>query len=439
MLKHPVIQLVREICTAIILCSSYDYVKLDTEDTSIKDEWVDTVRRNIDRIRLALLSQVFVPARDFGWATCELKWQFSEGQYELAGIKDLLNESTQVLTDETGAPVGIRNNVPGPDGTDAAYVDIPTPYKGFLYTYDNAGTGGYVYGRSWLENVRDTAWKEWLDCAQQLARLGVKITGMVTIVTSPSGTYAGPPGEDGKPTQVSFKSNAEQVIRALSTGAPGVWFPSMSLVADVKGTSNTLEHARILAELASKSLTNVQVLDYGNHGPAINGLIERMKHAEELMFNGGHRSARTGLEAQHGTKEEAGVHTDTGTMSATKEDMWFASAVQSIANALLELNHGQSAIGKILVKPSSLVDRKVQAAKAMLLAFSNEPNLARELAATVDVNQLINLLGLSTLKKFDIDSVMEAVKEASAAKQQAGPQKRPGTPEPQGGRPKENE
>jgi hypothetical protein len=37
-----------------------------------------------------------------------------------------------------------------------------------------------------------------------------------------------------------------------------------------------------------------------------------MKHDEELMFAGGLRPSRTGLEGKHGTKAESGVMTDTG-------------------------------------------------------------------------------------------------------------------------------
>lgn len=414
-LQHPIVRLVRSIAISPIMVSTWEYEKADD---AVADDYVDLVRRNFDPLRNSLLTNFFTPGRDMGWQGGEPIWEVVEGEYRLVRMKPLVQDATECLQDNFGNFVGLRNYVPPKDKT--GHIDLPAPYKAWKYTYD--GLNGYPYGRSWLENIRMTAWRDWLDCAQQLQKLGAKITGIVSIVISPAGSF--PTGNPDKPF-VTYRENAEKAINALARGAAGVWFPSLALGVDAKGNVDAM---KLLAELAGKSATNIELADFGSNSPAITGILERMKHDEELMFAGGLRPPRTGLEAAHGAKADADVHTDTGTLNSELDDTDFADQLQPLVDAVLVANKGERAKGKVRINPASLVDRMASTLKALLLAGVNIPEVAVELYRTMDVNKMLKTLNVGTVKPFDNKSIKIEKSEPIPAK--------PGTPEPQGGRPK---
>lgn len=418
MLCHPVVRLVRAISTSVIVANTWDYK--ETRD-NVPDAWTNAVKQNFDILRLDMMKHLFLRGRDLGWAGVEPIWEYSAGKYWVSRLKGLLNEKTDVLVDGSGNPVGLRNTA-NSSTTATPYTDLAMPYKAWLYSHDSEA--GYVYGRSWLENIRSTGWKMWLDCAQQLQKLGAKISGMVTIIRSPSGTFK---TSDGRVS--SYKKAAEQSIADLAKGAAGIWWPSLGLAVDSRGS---LDAIKVLAELATKSLTNIEVVDFSGNSQAISPILDRMKHAEELIFNGGERSARTGLEGKHGTKEEAGVHTDSGTVNAEIEDQFFARACQPMVDSFLTLNFGDSAKGAVRIAPPSLVDRKTSILRALMLALLNNPEVAQEFARTMDVDNAMDTLGAPRLKNKEFDPAKVVATPADTQ------QKQRNQPEPQGGSPTGN-
>lgn len=432
MLQHPILRLVRSIATGAVIASTWEY----EADTGVETSIVDAVERTFDRLRPEMMDDFYVRGRDYGWVTGEPIWRFdgSLGIDDLVRVKPLLNEVTTILQDDHGNFDGLRNQVSV--GTSGAAPDLlPAPYKAWKFTYD--GEAGYHHGRSWLENVRATAWKDWLDCAQQLQRLGTKISGVSTIIKSPAGTFPGPIGSDGKPTTISYAKNAEIAIKALAAGAAGVWFPSLGIAPDTKGN---LDAMKVLIELAGKSLTTIEVVDHSGNSQAIDPILKRMIHAEELMFAGGLRSARTGLQGQHGTKEEAGIHTQTGDTNAEAEDGNFARQCQPLLDAFVSVNWSPNLAGRIRIKTPSLVDRKTAILKALILALINIPEIAVEIAKTTNMDKLLDALDVTRSTNFDTKSMEQAIKESRASKNAPKndnkDKKRKKNPSPQGGRPK---
>lgn len=414
MLQHPVIRLVRSIATADILCNKWEYVGEDPKD-------VDLVRKMMDPIRMDLLQDFYMRGRDFGWYGGELIWELRDTTTWLTRVKPLIVDRTDCLKDELGDFSGLFNRCPvGINQITAEDVRLAAPFKAWKYTYDSEA--GYLYGRSWLENVRMTAWRDWLDCAQQLQRLGAKITGIQLILTSPAGTYPGAPDANGKPTAISYRDTCEKIIKALANGSPGAWLPSLNLPTDVKGNLNT---AKIIAELAQKSVISATLLNHGTNTPAIEGLIKRMVHDEELIFAGGLRPPHTGI--QSGGKADTEQKTDTGVKVAQLEDQEFARQCQPLINAILVLNRGESRRNKVTISPPSMVDNKRAYMKAILLAAMNDPTIAREMLRIIDVNQELNNIDIRTLDKYDPKRIEKADKT-----QQMNSNKQPN---PQGGRP----
>jgi hypothetical protein len=287
-MQHPIVQLVDAIAVGPILTSEWEYEK---SDKRVPDSDVELVRSNLDPIRTQLLQDFFRVGRRYGWAGGEPRWEISQrgSETRLVAVKPLLHDITEILKDRYGNPTGLVN-YRVPEDSDKTEVRLPFPYKGFLYTYDSYA--GDPYGRSWLENIRATAWKDWLDAAQQLQLLGAKIAGITSVVISPPGEFL-----DEQGNRVSYRKNAEIAIGAIADGAAGVWFPSIALAIDEKGNIDAI---KLMAELAGKSLTSIETLDFGNNAPAIKGQLERMIHAEELIFAGGLRPSRSGLQGSSG-------------------------------------------------------------------------------------------------------------------------------------------
>lgn len=412
MLQHPTLRLVRSIAIATISSSKWEYQGENVEDVAF-------IKSMFDPLREKLMADFFARGRDYGWVGGEPIWELRGNQTWLARVKPLLNEVTHCLKDDFGNFVGLRNGVQV--GTKPE-VDISAPYKAWKYTYDSEA--GYFYGRSWLENVRSTAWRDWLDCAQQLQKLGAKITGIQLILTTPGGSIPGPNNADGTPGKpIPYRDIATNLIKALANGAPGAWLPSMTLPTDVKGNLNT---AKIIAELAQKSLIKADLLNHGTNTPAILGILERMKHNEQLMFEGGLRPSRTGKEAEHGAKADADTHTETGTQIAELEDRDFASQVQPLVDAALVLNRGIGRKGTVRIVPPSLVDRKTSYLKAFMLACMNDPAIAQVMMETIDVDHELDFIGITRKTNFDPKKVIAARKAQS---------KQNTNKKPEGGRP----
>lgn len=427
MLQHPILRLVRSIRLGIIAANSWEYVKAD-EDDNVPEEWIKWTKKTFDPLRYDLIWEFMADGMDHGWKGAEPIWEPDGIRYRLVRLKPLLQDITEVLEDDHGNFTGLRNIAP-PKNSASNPIDIYLPYKAWKFTFD--GLNGYHYGRAWLENVRATAWKDWLDGAQQLQKLGAKITGMVSIITSPAGTFQGPPDPaTGKPTQVSFRENAEKIIKGLAAGAAGAWLPSIGLTPDAKGNIDAL---KVMAQLIGKSLTNIQVLDFGTQAAAMSPILDRMIHAEELMFAGGLRSARTGLEGQHGTKAEAGEHTNTGTFNAESDDEGFSRAVQPLVDANLMLNFSPKAKGRVRIKPPSLVDRKASLLRALLMGLINDKQISARVAKIPGLmDALLRALDVTSGGKFDADSINTDVDQPPKVRDEARR-----SPEPEGGRPKQ--
>jgi hypothetical protein len=431
MLCHPIIRLVRSIRIGIIAANTWEY---EGTEKGVNPEWIEFTKTTFDRLRPDLIWDYFARGQDYGWQGGEPIWEAEDGRLLLQRVKPLIVDVTDALQDKHGTFVGLRNSVP----LDGKIPELAAPFKAWKYTYDSEGD--YPYGRSWLENMRATAWKMWLDCAQDLWRIGNKISGTIGIIFSPAGTFPGDiDPETNKPKMVSYKENAEKVLRALGSGAIGAWFPSLSLSPDAKGN---LDAMKVLVELAGKSLTHFEKFDFTGQTAAIKPILERMIHAEQLMFAGGLRSARVGMEGQHGTKAEAGEHTDTGTINAEADDEQFARQCQPLVDANLVLNRSAKARGKVRIKPPSLVDRKTAIYKAVLLALTNDSAISQELASTPGVvKALMNVLDIKGETDFSVENLKGRIEKSLAAKQQPGPGADPKkTTEPQGGRtPKKEE
>lgn len=371
MLQHPTLRLVRSICNSPIIASTWGFKK---SVESVPDENVQLITDMITPLRRRFVEDA-LRGKDYGWCGFELIWQIRNGKYWLTELKPLLNDITQIVTDDNGRFTGLAQGEMTGNIKTMAYGDsgqkvfaLPAPYKAWIYTYDREA--GNKYGRSWLENVRETAWKDWLDCAQQLQKLGAKLSGIQTICKSPA----------------VMKDAVIAAVQDLSNGAAGAWVPSLAMAAD---NIAEVDQMKLMIDLAKSSFAVIEPIDFGSTAPAIEGLLSRMAHDEEMMFQGGLRPSRVGLEGQHGTKAEAGVHTTTGIAAAELDDDDLADQFQPVIDAILYLNSGPRAVGTIRIETPPLVDTKAQNYLDILKAALNDQQVGPVLKPLINWTKLL--------------------------------------------------
>jgi hypothetical protein len=391
MLCHPIIQQARYAALARALAAEPDYRK--TDDTA-PDSRIELLRRNFGPLWKGLLRDGLLRGRDYGWAGFEPVWDSAGGEWRIVALKPLAWDRTQIIADDAGAFAGLgQGNLRGgmkvtaSNGQDIE--GLPAPFKAWLYTHDREAGG--LYGKPWLENIRETAWKEDLDCAQQLQKLSSKVAGVQAIGMSPA----------------KSKASIEAAIKGLVNGAPGAWLETFPFsIPQDKLTANP-DLWKIIFELAKSPLQSITPLDFGSTTPAIIGLLDRRRHAQEMMFAGALLSPRVGMEGKHGTKAEAQTHTDSGVTIAELYLDDFAEQLQPLVDAVLILNDGPGAKGTCCIDPPPLQDTKSEYQKYWLDKCTTQTPVGAAMGKITDMVKIAKDWEVPTLDgvKFEIADV----------------------------------
>lgn len=391
MLQNPIVRHARSNVIGPIIGSYFQY---KAADDSVPESRVEMIEKMFDKIRQRRIADM-LRGFDHGWAPFEPIWDNAGGKTQLVDLKPLLPERTAVLVDNNGRFTGLEQsvgNVPEIKAVSgsAEIPGLPAPYKAWIYTYDCEC--GNHYGRGWLENIRESAWKDWMDAYQQLQKIGAKLAGTQAIVKSPA----------DQPGGAQYKTNSIDAVKAMSNGAPGAWLPSLAMNIDPKGQTDLW---KLVIDLAKSSFISIEVLDFGSTVPAIEGLLARINKAEANIFSGALLSARTGLEGKHGTKAEAGVHTDTGMLVSELLHDDITAQIQPLIDAALVLNFGPDAAGSVTVDAPPLVDSKSQRFGDFLTAISTNQSVSAALAKYVDMEDVMD--GLDIPVKEGAEFVIE--------------------------------
>jgi hypothetical protein len=375
MLENATLALVRSISTSPIRASYWQY---KAADKSVPETRVQFIQNMFDKIRAASMADL-IRGRDYGWAGFEPIWDNAGGETHLIELKPLSHEQTSILVDKKGRFSGLsqgplEKDIKAKSG-ESETSGLPAPYKAWVYTYDKEC--GNLHGRSWLKTVY-ADWKDFQDCRQQLQKIKAQIAGTQLVIKSPE----------------RLKDACVNAGKAMSNGAPALWIPST--LENLKGMNpgNDLPTWKAISDLAETSLISMDLLDFAPKAPAIASILDQMRHDEELMFAGGLRPSRTGLEGEHGTKAEAGVHTDTGMLAAELEDDEIAAQMQVMVDAVLELNFGSDAKGSVYIDPPPLVDSKSIRYADFISAISPDRRVSKALAEGVDLQKVMEGLDI---------------------------------------------
>ena len=373
---HPTIALVMRMVTAPIVSNTWDWVARPGTPPA----WVDFVRDTLAPLRTAALTDG-LSALAMGFAPFEKVWAPAAGGRVTVGrLKPLSPDHTTVLVDDGGNVRGLRNQLPGQEPRDLLGA------KAFVFTHD--GSYGNPYGRSRHENVR-VVWGQAMQTAERLAQYQKKVAGVIAQLHYPEGT-----SRDAAGVERGNDVVAQQILEAVSMGR-SVRFPNLFA---------SVEDPAAAADLAGKSQWVLSQFDPGGTDHS-KGLLDALAYYDRLLFRGWLRPERVGLEAQHGTRADAELHTESGVADSELLDAAFAAAFNTgVVDDVLAANFGPAARGAVRVDPSPIVDAKQKAAQAVLSALLANGATAPAVAARIDVDALLQDLDVPVGNESGVES-----------------------------------
>jgi hypothetical protein len=374
---------------------------VDADEDAPKDA-VEWVKENV----IAHRSQVIVHALRsviLGNAPFEVVWAREASRFVIDEFVPLLPDITQVLRADNGnGPInGLQNG------------EAKLAPAEFLYVLNDSDVMGAEpgddYGRSRLENIRDTAWPGWIDSALRLAELEDRVSGVVPYGIVPPGS---PPGAAISTVTGAPKSYAELLAEAL----PDLVNPrSKGIVAETPAAA--VDYAIDSNPGAAKMLTTeIKTLDFGNRGASQGQLLEKLKYWDNMIGRGLYRGERTLFATQGGTKADAGEHDKNAEPDQEAIDNMIARQINcQPCRVGLVLNYGEKILKKVRgIKPAPLVDKERVAARDTIDKLLASPQIGPEILPYLDGDKMFEQAGVAHVGSWaDFIAKMSAKREAA--------------------------
>jgi hypothetical protein len=336
----------------------------------------------------------------FGNSPFEVVWARQGSQFIVDEYVPLSQDITSVLRAEDG-----RGPINGLQNGQAKLAPAE-----FLYILNNSEVMGAEpgddYGRSRLENIRDTAWPGWLDSANRLAQLEDFMSGVVPYAIVPPGS---PPGAATSTVTGQPMTYAELAAAAI----PDLTNPRCKgLVLETPAAA--IDYAVDSQAQAAKMLqTTLATLDMGNRGPAQAQMLEKLKYWDNMIGRGLYRGERTLFATEGGTKADSSEHDKNAEPDQESIDNMIAEQVNcQPVRVGLTLNFGADILKKVRgVKPAPLVDREREAARMTVDKLLSSPQTGPDVLQFIDGDKLFDTAGVAHLGKWiDLMSRLSADK-----------------------------
>ena len=382
MLRHPTIAYVAGQIVSAIAASSWTV----DADSDAPEDAVAWVTENVLAHRATIvphsLRALFLRSSPF-----EIVWRGKSKQWSIDQYVPLLPDWTSVLRGDGGnGPIlGYQNGQAKLGLSECLFIRNTADLMG-----DEPGDD---YGRSRLENIRDTAWAGWLEVMRQLAELEMRIAGIVPVITVPAGTAS-----NGK----TFAQNANEILPALchprSQGAvlesPGV--------GEVDAGTDPAKFKQLM--------TTVAPLDLGQRAQSQAQMLAKAEYYDKLIARGLMRGERSVFQGEHGNMADAQQHSENTEPDAEAIDNMIASQVNDgpVRTGLL-LHWGPEVLNKVRgIKPAPLVDKERQAAAGWINTMLQNTATAELMLAFFNGTSLFSQAGAPTSKDVTWDQIVQA-------------------------------
>ena len=362
MRRNPTIAIARMAATAPIKAADWSFEKQDDAPNGA----MELIEAAIEPV-LRLVVREMTRALDYGFQSFELVWELQDTFLVPHKIKPLIPDKTQIVIDKsTGAFAGLKQGA----------VELE-PAKSLLFTYD--GEGSNFYGRSRMENCRDT-WSNWRSTVNRIGRYVGKVSGVIPMVRYPIGS-----SQDADGAKQSNFDLATKVLQQLGQGHGVAWPVELAGWAEDmvrQGVDPEKLYAWRITFLESK----------GQHGQS---LMSVLKGFDVYLIRGWLVPERAVTEGQHGTKAEAEAHIDVAILGAEEVLQDIALTINwHLIDKILILNYGPEAAGTVKVTPAPLVDAKRQLVRTIMEKVLTQPGTADLLLAMLNIDAMIEQSGL---------------------------------------------
>jgi hypothetical protein len=397
LLQHPTVQLARSIVFGSILIGSWNY----EEEEGCPKEISDWYMRYFPRLRQRFLSSA-LRALDYGWFPFEPIWEIDGDMICLKDLKPLQIDFHKILIDLKGNFAGLRQ-LP----VSLGYVDQPATMKSnnkgyqpydlapnqcHIYSYDSES--GRLYGRSRLENVRRTV-ADWYTTNDHVERLSRKATGFIFKLTVPPG---GPNVNSRNPATGqpwTWLDRGNQFAAQVTAGTGTGYIVVENMIGiNLKGDGTGMMRAQAIDQLSKTSLWGMDTLDLGDNGPMLHELTNQCSYKDKLIFRGYLCPERSGMQGEHGTQEDAGQHTDTGsaTINATHDSL--VANFNELAQKNLVWNFGEKYRHAITAKAVHVNDIQESIDRMVIQGVLGNKDIAPVLMSEYDLGEVLHRRGI---------------------------------------------
>lgn len=322
MTRHPVVALCLAVAKLPVLMASYTFTG-EPEDRRL---WLEEHMKPLWR---ALLRDS-LRAVELGWSGFEKVWGMigpNEAPMRLGytRLKALVPDKTEIRLGAKGEFAGLKQKA----------VEL-RPEESWLFTYDRHYDD--MYGRSRLENIRETAWTNWMAIANRSQQYATKVAGVIPMIHYPPGESKDKTGQERSNFAI-----AETIMRNLSKGH-GVAMPN-----------ELSDYGRDLLTGgggATKDMLRAWVIDFLEAGTAHGEeFVNMLRYWDSQMARGLLVLERAVLEGQHGTKAEAGEHGDVTRAIGHQTQLDFVEQANAgLIDPLLVVNWGPKAAGTVRIE-----------------------------------------------------------------------------------------
>lgn len=392
---HPTIALARAFSSAPVIAGSW----LIESDDDIDDELVQFIQKQLFPIREQLLTTALSGQIDFGWQGWEKIFEEKDGRIVLKKAKPLLQDITKIIVDPaTGAFIGFQQ-------TDASGKDFILPIDNSLLISARV-EGTQWHGQSLMENARKW-YNRHTEADAVAANYDRKVAGANVIVHYPVG--------ESKDASGNMTDNGElaKTILAAMEGTGGVIIPNV-----------LHKHIEKLNKEAKENVGwRIEILSDGV--PKEYAFVPRLQYLDKLIVRAFLLPERAVLEAQFGTKADAGVHAGLALtvmelihLDITRHINWY------VVDQLLAINWGDEFRSTVRLVVAPLSDEKLSYLREIYKSILANQTLALEEGPLIDTDAMKEAVGVpKSLEVADsfspgdgsADDVLKEVRNDAAA------------------------
>lgn len=269
-----------------------------------------------------------------------------------------------------------------------------------------------LWGTPRIENVREEWWRQ-RKSEENGDRTERKASGIQMVITAPTGISwvddAGKPYFPKDMAQTAMNSAAKGDCLLL----PGVFWSK----------SDALKNP----DLFKASPVNIELLDHGNTGPALDSHMKRVDALDRKIMSGLHRPPREGMESNGGgTNAESQTHGQVGITDSEltaqgilNQYVRTATGEPAVVDRWLITNFGPEYAGMLAVKQGPLSDDKQTFLRDFAKTIAQDPATGPDFQLDVDKRALAEDVELPLRDMKDVQKDRDAKAAEDAAQKLA--------------------